>query len=57
MKSTAWRFTRVALAALAGYALQTYGATPYGLVLTPIISAAGKFLRSKFPEQLDWLPF
>lgn len=57
MKSTAWRFTRVALAALAGYALQTYGHTPYGLVLTPILSAAGKFLRTRYPLQWDWLPF
>jgi hypothetical protein len=54
---TIWRAFRSAIAVGAGVALKTFFDNPALIWAAPIINAIGKYIRDKYPEKFDWLPF
>jgi len=54
---SAKRFLRVGTATAAGIGAVNGSDQIWAIVLTPVLAALGKFLRTKWPKQLGWLPF
>lgn len=51
------RLFRVGITTLVAGAAVKYGNNAYYLMLSPALSAAGKYLRAKDPVKWSWLPF
>lgn len=51
------RFLRASLATVAGLAASHYGKNEWYLAATPLLQAIGKWLRMKYPDSWNWLPF